>query len=354
MVKTDYQNNNKNLTPFFIVGTGRCGTQMLRNLLSTNQSIKITPETHFIPVLYEKFGLNTLSFDDFYEVLDNTFDSKGNSFLKNCLLDAKHDDPNDFYIKFKSYIDKYNENYNIKNYLEMFFIYIYGQNSFIGDKTPHYGIWINDIKKIWPDAKIIHLVRDGVNTAESMTNHNGFRNTIESKIDVYNLCKFKYHNKDQKISLDSKVSIEDALIFWEKVILKTIEELDKLPEEDVLTIKYEDLILFPAREVVKIAEFLGFDKNETWINKAIQIPKPFPENKQIDKFSAEQYEYYYNKVKSTMEKLGYPYNFKIKRTPIEFIKEFYRGRSYYLDQIKYKSLLKRFKKASSKIAKEQK
>mgnify|MGYP006449510867 CR=1 FL=1 len=45
---------------FFIVGTGRCGTQMLRNILNVWPDVVILPETHFIIKLYDKYKLTNI------------------------------------------------------------------------------------------------------------------------------------------------------------------------------------------------------------------------------------------------------------------------------------------------------
>ena len=72
----------------FIVGTGRCGTQMLRNILNCNSAIRVLPETHFIPTLYDKFGLEEISYDDFYEVISETYGSTGSRCILPILRDA--------------------------------------------------------------------------------------------------------------------------------------------------------------------------------------------------------------------------------------------------------------------------
>ena len=39
--------------PFFVVGTDRSGTTLLRMMLDSHPDLAIPPETHFIPALYK-------------------------------------------------------------------------------------------------------------------------------------------------------------------------------------------------------------------------------------------------------------------------------------------------------------
>ena len=329
-------------TPFFIIGTGRCGTKMLRNMLIKNKNIKILPETHFIPTLYDKYKMGEISYNQFYDVIDNIYASGGYKWIDVILNDAKKDYKK-FYQDFKLFTNKHIKNKNIKGYIECLFEYLYGPDKIYGDKTPHYGTVLNIIKKIWPDAKIIHLIRDGIYTARSMRKHIGFVKHINGKIQPRQLDRIMYKGKNVELS-DKAVSMKQALQFWEEVILSIFNEVENIEKKYVITVRYEDLLFYPENEIKKITRFLGLDFNDKWIKKAIEVPRPFPDRKKSYRLSKEEYYRYYKLVKKGMDKSKYPYDIKIKRNFFEIMKEIYRGRRYYLRKIDFTKYLKKMRR----------
>lgn len=67
---------------FFIVGTGRCGTKMLRSMLVLHPQIRIMIETHFYPVLLDRIGDGVAPFSDFYQIVWEHMSSKGEHWIE--------------------------------------------------------------------------------------------------------------------------------------------------------------------------------------------------------------------------------------------------------------------------------
>lgn len=328
--------------PFFIIGTGRCGTQMLRHMLEKNIYVKVLPETHFIPTLYKKYKLRKISYDDYFEVIDNVYGARGNKWIKNILQTSKRN-YTDFYWQFKTFSQYLGIEKNIIKHTEALFLYLHGKGFRFGDKTPSYGVHATLLKKLWKDSKFIFLTRDGVNTAESMTKHIAFVKNINGKVSPKNICLLKYRGKNLKYS-EKKVSIKSALKYWELLAIETTNELSMLPKDDVLHIHYEDLLLSPKKELYKINKFLKLPHSRNWMMKASEIPHPFPEKNYINKFTEKDYLSYSKMVEEGMNITGYPYNIKVERGLINSIKEIYRGRRHYLRKVfMWKKLLSFFR-----------
>ena len=62
---------------FCIVGTGRCGTTLLRNILSEHPTVAVFNETHWIPKLYEFFGTGTGPVADMIDIVRRTTFANG-------------------------------------------------------------------------------------------------------------------------------------------------------------------------------------------------------------------------------------------------------------------------------------
>ncbi len=313
---------------------------MLRNILSVNPNVGIFPETFFIPVLYEKYQLNNFSFDDFYEVLDNIYAYQGYKWVEVILKEAGRKYDKNFYKDLKVFTERNGRERNIKGYTESLHDFLYGQNKIMGDKTPHYGVHAPVLKRIWPRAKFIHVVRDGVNTACSMKKNIGFSRNIKGRVSPKDTGKKKY--KGENLSLpEGEVTIERALKYWEDIVLKTERELQKINPQDVLTVKYENLLLHPREEIRAIADFLGFSLTEKWIKKAALLPRPFPEKRQLKRIRGSEYKRYFLLAEKGMRLFGYPYRVPEKRKLVEKLKEIYRGRYFYLGKISPRYLIKK-------------
>lgn len=145
--------------PIFIVGSQRSGTTMLRLMLNAHPHIAIPFESGFITRIYhdlEKVGdLNQIN--NLKLLLDkiaaNKFVEQGGLIVNREKILEQHP---------KSYADLIGLIYQM-----------YAQkNGKIrwGDKEPAYVIDIDILYKIFPNLKVIHLVRDGRDVALSLRN----------------------------------------------------------------------------------------------------------------------------------------------------------------------------------------
>lgn len=319
----------------FIVGTGRCGTQLLMKILNCHPKIQVVPETHFIPTLYDKFGTNEISFGDFCGVVDNFIGSNGDKWIK-VLLRSANKSYDGFWSQFKGYCDEKSFTFDIKGFTEKLLIFLYGEEKIFIDKTPHYGIEACLLKRIWPEAKVIHLMRDGVDCALSMTKHPGFIYFINGKVPPKQIGRIMYFGKQLEYSSKTP-SLEEALLFWEKLFLMINAEIKRISkQEDVLEIRYEDIITDPSKLIPHIINFVDHNlMNGKYVKRAVCIPRPFPEKRQIGKLPEKEYENYRRIVIRGMELGGYPYSVSPKRGFSGWIKECYRGRYYYLEQMPF-------------------
>lgn len=294
------------MSPFFIVGTGRCGTQMMRNILNCCTDVIVLPETHFIIALYDKFELTEIRPADFLSVIDEVYGSDGSKWVKNILRDGGKD-YSEYKKKFCKFVERKPGPYNIKNLTEYFFEYVYGGRYLFGDKTPHYGTNIKIIRKIWPEAKIIHLVRDGVHCSQSMIRHLGFIKYINGAVKPRQMGRVIVSDKLFGGFSEEPPSSFAAAKFWEDNILTIIEEIQLANSVDILQIKYEDLIFEPIKTIRDVAYFLGLKFSILGWVKAICTPKIYPTNTFAAQVPDVVYDGCYDYIRETMQRLEYPY-----------------------------------------------
>ena len=138
-----------------IVGSPRSGTTLLRLMLDAHPELSIPPETHFIRNFLNIDGQSSIVRQKFYEVIIHS--SRWSHFNLSKLL-------------FKEELEKI-EPFTITDGLRCFYqLYAARFNKKRwGDKTPFtYNSCLYEIQKILPEARFIHLIRDGRDVALSM------------------------------------------------------------------------------------------------------------------------------------------------------------------------------------------
>lgn len=293
---------------FFIVGSGRCGTQMLRNILSSYDDIIILPETHFIIPLYEKYKLNNITCDNFLEVVDSVYSGVGKKWVKVILASAKKDYFN-YKKDFKKFIELNNIKGSIKNYTEAFYIFLYGPKYLIGDKTPHYGANLEIILKIWPDAKIINLKRDGINVALSMLKHPAFIRDINGKVAFKDIGRIKIENKEKNFSSKTP-TIEEALKFWKDAINQIDESINESKKQNkfqLVNLQYEDFIYDTKKVYKQLIDFLNLKYDKLLFYKCLCNIKPLLPIKNPLNLDKDRYLKLYELAHVEMKINNYPY-----------------------------------------------
>ncbi|MBN1797220.1 MAG: sulfotransferase [Spirochaetales bacterium] len=340
--------NSLTISPFFIIGTGRCGTQLLRNMLIRINRISIFPETHFLPILYSRYGLRTCSLKEFLNVIENIKSSSGDLWITGILRDSlEKRDISSYAAEFGDYILTITQKHkhSIRDFYRLFAEFIYGPDKIIGDKSPHYGVHAASLLKLWPEARFIYLMRDGVPSILSMLHHPGFRRYINSEVPPLKLDEVMLHG--QFCSFDSKKpGIKKAVAFWKTLYKKNEETIPRIPEKQILKIYYEYLVINPQANLKKIINFLGIKPvAQHQFKKACAIPKPFYKITYQQLINSETYKSIYKQIKVEQEKQGYPLHIRKQITVSYILKEIFRTKNslFSLQRLK-KGIKRRLKK----------
>jgi len=293
---------------FFIVGTGRSGTNICQKMLNLHPEIKVVGETHFIQTLLTRFGSKKIAFSDFCEIIEEHYSSNGTKKWAHDHIKAGGFDPNTFYSEFQSFCVNMEQG-TIRDFVEAFFRFCYGEGAYLlGDKTPFYGMYMAKILELWPDAKFIHLVRDGRYTATSMQKHKAFVRRINAgfheDFDYFLNIEDSYKGMLSFYS-EKSVSLVNCVQLWKQIISQIRYESKKIPSEAYLEVRYEDLIKQPIAQLRRIAKFFDISLPLSWLAKACIVPRPFTLWKQRQRISKEEYESLTNKTTLILQAFNY-------------------------------------------------
>ncbi len=222
----------------FIVGCPRSGTTLLRRIVSAHPQIVITPEAHWIPLWFEQRrglmsdGLVTAELVS--ELLaHNKFALFG--LGRETLMSLAGSGQPISYASFVTGIfDLYGEARGKKA---------------VGNKTPDSVRRIGTLHTLWPEARFVHLIRDGRDVALSLMNWPSVRTKKPGTFPTW---------KDDPVST--------AALWWELNVRRGREAGEALGLELYCELRYESLVAHPAQECATLCEFLGLAYDEAMLN----------------------------------------------------------------------------------------
>lgn len=143
-----------------------------------------------------------------------------------------------------------------------------GRRSILGDKTPDYGYYMVLLQRLWPEARFIHVVRNGVDTARSMARHRGSQLMVSAGYD--NWCALSYDHLYRRYRR-RRLPLAAYVASWRRRLDRIREEAAALPGA-YREVRYEDLVDDPAATLGDVAEFLGLGDEASWIGAAARRP----------------------------------------------------------------------------------
>lgn len=305
-----------------IVGTGRCGSTLLSNIISQHPDILVLSEFFTSLDFARKYGQRMLTGKDFSKILDCGLRSQGD--LKKITqhlhtpeivyetssedvwergshytdgvipdlilipLSALSKEPENLFDSVLRYTDSLPDALLGEHYRTLFH-WLMGQF----DKQ----VWIErsggtiahlpELLELFPSARILHIHRNAIDTSVSMQRHNHFRlrafrhenMRTKSGVSWADLREEDLRN-DHPISarlkdiMDCEVPLNVFGKEWNEAILRggrAIQNLDKLHYKEV---RFEDLMEAPAVVLEEISKFFELPSSAGWIDKAVKTIEP--------------------------------------------------------------------------------
>jgi hypothetical protein len=212
--------NQSNIPFFFIIGRPRTGTTLLRSLFDAHPNVRIPWECQFILNLYPKYGKlkhwNRETLKQFYaDLLEQWQFSSWNIDHDKLKADLQACQGANSYASVCRVVYGNHISFYPKETI-----------SYFGDKNHGYTIYTHRLKKIFPDAKFIYILRDYRDTFESVKN-------VDFEVPVVSLVVYK----------------------WKYFYKKALKASENFPGSFYF-IRYEDLVTNPQENFEKLCIFL--------------------------------------------------------------------------------------------------
>jgi Sulfotransferase family len=199
----------------FVVGVGRSGTTLLRLMLDAHPELAMPPETGFVPDLIAAARVDGATPEDLLTAV------------------TSHRKWGDFGIEPEELRARWAalEPIRARSALRAFFeLYAEKQGKpRWGDKTPGYTMHMRQIAKTLPEARFVHVIRDGRAVA---------------------------HSRITSLSL-REVPMEQAARRWRKRVRHARKQGERL--DHYLEIRYESLVTEPEATLRSVCDFIELD-----------------------------------------------------------------------------------------------
>ncbi|MDT0344389.1 sulfotransferase family protein [Streptomyces litchfieldiae] len=148
--------------------------------------------------------------------------------------------------------------------------------------------WIPRLNETFPEARFVHLHRNGPDCAVSMSRHPGYR-TISLLRDVLDhaavptladlteqhvaalppdLAALLGAQFDPALIRDREMPVTRFGALWSELICEGVAFLDEVPPGRRMTLSYEDVLDDPGHALGRLAHFVGIEPTPAWLGLA--------------------------------------------------------------------------------------
>ena len=151
------------------------------------------------------------------------------------------------------------------------------------------------LRRLFPEARVVHVYRDGRDTALSMSQHPAFQIMLATLDKLQRLGMKPLENTAEAGPVGSLL----ALLFlrlvnparmirrefdlaaygdlWSQMILRGQKLLATLPPDQVLALRYEDVLQNPREKLRELIAFIDPSLvTDAWLEEAVRVPRPNP------------------------------------------------------------------------------
>lgn len=218
--------HHRNTSPVLLIGHGSSGTSVFADLCRKYLEVSFGTESQFIVRYFQRIDrYGDLATDENLRRLIG--DLHKERWYERCRKYGYESDPERVFTKVRER--------TYRGVLDAVFgdLAQYNRMQRWGDKSPEYVENLPILFELFPDAKYIHLVRDGRDVANSvMGRYWGAKN-------VYS-----------------------AAIEWRDAVQKVTHFVDRLPKGQVLEVRYEDFLTNPLEVYDRLINFLDVDPED--------------------------------------------------------------------------------------------
>ncbi len=308
----------------FIVTVGRSGSTALSRILSAHPDV-LSLNEFYLSVRASSAADHVLSGDEFWRMLAEPhliFDSmiRGGSAMPEfiyprlqgtrfdasttgvpaiCMMTLPHlsSDPDGVFDALAAEVPTWSQQ-TARLHYEMLFAWLatHFGGTVVIERSAMSLSSVSWLRETFPDAKFVHLFRNGPDTAVSMSEHTGFRlmALIQDALELLDLDPERRHpglrldptaipielasllgdTCDVDYLMGQNLPVARFARMWSELILTGEAELADLPAHRYLPLSYEDLVSDARSSLARLASFLDVEADPKWLEFGTSVIDP--------------------------------------------------------------------------------
>jgi hypothetical protein len=135
--------------------------------------------------------------------------------------------------------------------------------------------YLGDLARLFPDARFVHIHRDGREAALSIRAHPFYRLAVSLLYD--GLVPEIGQDEDPVVALvESVPDVEWFGRYWTDQLVNGFAAVPQLDRDQYLDVRFEDLVARPANVLGEVAAFLELPADEGFVQRAAALVKGVP------------------------------------------------------------------------------
>jgi hypothetical protein len=221
-------------------------------MMNHHPKLFVFRETHWIVPLFEAFGTGNGPGDEMLDIVHRTRHVTGTPVTEFDEQAFRHSDDWRDMTTVASFADS----------LGHFIAKAQGKQ-YWADKTPDYGAHAAMLQLNWPDCRFIHLIRDGVDTARSMSRHCGYQALAALKRS--NWCSLALDYMPPSGGFE-QAPLESYAALWHNRLMRIRDEANRLRPGSYLEVFHEAILADPRAELLRIARHVNIEPDQSWLD----------------------------------------------------------------------------------------
>jgi len=254
---------------FFVVGLAKSGTTWLMKTLDAHPEVLCKGEGRFFGEEYRR------------EVLAQTQTKQQPSSLYNALLGSEY---LRLWIERSVWTREGETDEQIRDLVRLATDYFLttelskSGKKVVGDKTPLLGPkFVEEIHEIYPEARVIHMIRDGRDQAVSFIHQQGNRakRGRTHRLSPEELARSEAYRRSPRALAETgegmfaEKTLRKAAENWDLRVGQAVEYGPALFGDRYTEVRYEDLLERPNEEVERLLGFLGVDTEKSLVERCV-------------------------------------------------------------------------------------
>lgn len=313
------------MPPYLVVSTGRCGSTLITEMMAAHPDVLSLSEL-FSSLVPGAFPQSTMDGPGFWALLDRlrpqwsllvahglepsevVFDFDTPSRFRRdtgvpplCLiaLPSLTSQVDDLYDEIRSVVETF-PRATVAGHYSRFLDWLcarFGRVRWV-ERSGGSLAWTRELVETFPDARFVHLYRNGLDTSASMSRHSVFRlaracERIEGWLGVDPFASDDRSRVDRvpdawrcvlpeqfdpRGFVDLDIPFEEFVATWTTMIVWGLDALAEVDPDRVLHLRYEQLVEDPRTEVARLASFMELDldneRGRRWYEHAVGLVRP--------------------------------------------------------------------------------